>query len=557
MMARSHSRLRCVFEGDHLVVWLESAGETSTGLTYQVWDGLAKWLPRIVPRLAKEVREGCVEFTWSVRMDAFNPERSIEPDMAATAETVSTLIDFEVDVAGRKVSMFLPATFLDNFYHPHNIAERAILGLLIEAVSRLLGRAIDKNEVLSQVMHTDKAREIHLFMATTFIDYVQDSLPNAPITINDLDDAASRTGIAWMDQQPEPPKTIHGKTECVSELHDAVDRIWTRIRDELRDLDRVSTMGILCINIEAIRSKESHWAKSVPAIFALHENRDDTELTIKRMRQLFTGSATASRFLLEMALCECPLTGGREPARFDVSRMLTLVALMNEIAGWSDAISVGVMPPHIHTTATGIYLVDATFQTDVVDAFGTDFLRSEFSQAARRYELLFQATRGEGTEEKPLDAGFEDAWSQEYGFTIRQAIEFVIAIEDLGIEQRHAVLKLSREHLEEIARSLSEASSAEAMVREFTLVTRKQWNAENLAPQEYAPWRFRRKLSRVYRPILQVDESAGSLCLVAPAALQESLAYRVNAAFEANFPAEFFRSRCSVSSVIPLSRARG
>ena len=84
----------------------------------------------------------------------------------------------------------------------------------------------------------------------------------------------------------------------------------------------------------------------------------------------------------------------------------------------------------------------------------------------------------------------------------------------------------------------------EAAIAAFSLVPRVQWDRspDGFLPNAWHPWRFRRQLSLVSRPIVQLNDNEDPDLLVAPAMVVHSLLKFVTDVCRGRLDSAFFRS---------------
>ena len=64
-----------------------------------------------------------------------------------------------------------------------------------------------------------------------------------------------------------------------------------------------------------------------------------------------------------------------------------------------------------------------------------------------------------------------------------------------------------------------------------------------MSPLDWYPWSFRRKLSLMSRPLVELDSSEDPLIMVSPSAIRESFGYLMSNSYDATFEERFFDSR--------------
>src|SRR3546814_11244252 len=72
----------------------------------------------------------------------------------------------------------------------------------------------------------------------------------------------------------------------------------------------------------------------------------------------------------------------------------------------------------------------------------------------------------------------------------------------------------------------------------LTLVTRPHWRdiPEGFDAKDIHPWRFRRRLSMLRRPLLQIDEGADPTIIVSPGMIRDGFLYIMSNLYRGDFP---------------------
>jgi hypothetical protein len=166
--------------------------------------------------------------------------------------------------------------------------------------------------------------------------------------------------------------------------------------------------------------------------------------------------------------------------------------------------------------------------------------------AAESYAKLYE-TR---TAARPVDDFFSrrflDAWDAEFGVALNGMLAFVERLEDAGLEPSHAVLEMPRSAL---AAVLSEAAGvsaqdAHASLDLITLSPRPEWRsvANQFMDKDWYPWRFRRRLCVLRRPLIQMDSAPDPIVAFAPGLVRESVRAMVGSFHRGEIPSSQARS---------------
>lgn len=248
-----------------------------------------------------------------------------------------------------------------------------------------------------------------------------------------------------------------------------------------------------------------------------------------------------SQIIAELAICEAPLTGGIQPGEIDFTRMMNLVNAIAQFGGWSDAIHLDAMPPSLAITALGDVQADNQFRSDILMPFSRKQSEHRLADSVSRFAEYYEPQQIDDSP-STLDQRFEDAWEEELRVRLDDIRKFMDRIEDIGIANEKAVLLITKSELLEACKT--EADVTERILEAFTFKPRTTWSMtpDGYDPKDVQLWRYRRQLSAIRRPILQIDERVNPSFFVAPGFIRQCVAYVVGNYFEGTFPGRHFRT---------------
>ncbi len=309
---------------------------------------------------------------------------------------------------------------------------------------------------------------------------------------------------------------------------------------------------MLLLNLESIRENRQHWERTVRANIALHYNIEDVFEVTTRQIGKFSAASLGSRILIEMAICTCSLDEEEVPDELEISTLLGSVLLLFHLGAWSDAIRSNLFPPQVHISAFGQVMLNYDFEKTVMTPYQTMFGWEQRTAEAKRYEKLYENYNDARPFDEIFPASYLEAWNEEYHVSASDMRRMFDALENLGISQKEAVFAMNRSGL--IAYLLGTVHGlkdieVEKCLKKISLTSRSKWDQSkkmlpvHIEPQDWYPWNFRRKLSLVSRPLVELDSSEDPLLLVSPSALRESFGYLLSNSFDAVFEERHFESR--------------
>ena len=590
-----------VVESNDLVVWVfasRSHAPAARDTLYRTWDAILTWLDRLVPFLGRLVtvqRQSTSEqrgrridhaspFVRRFRLQLEDEEGWASDSLPAVPKPAARpWVSPAADATDDEIIIHLPVGFQALLNQPANAGERALLeeiALDIVVSWSEVAPADDASgqehiraavvDAVAECMGGPDAREMHVWHTTHPLDLI-DSSDLGPPRFVQPEDAASwqlglgaRLGVKGDNEAPpdeaavERPRgsvVVDGAPESVQFLRRLVDLIWDELRSRLQALDRSTLIEMLARNVEAVFKDRVHWRRTARAITALHRTEDVAAISMRReSERAVTG--TASRVVMEMALCASPSSGGRQPSLIDVDWLVAGVALLLDAAADADAIRGGLAAPRVVVAPNGRVHTDREELEALVRRYGRDTHASEFRAAADAYDDLF---RGEDEEITPSatadnagktssarwDDQFRLAYESEYGIPFDRVIDAFAELIDLAGESGRVVVSTRGTIAERLrARRGFSAGEVDAFFSAVALEPRARWDETpaGFTKRDWEPWRFRRRLSVSARPMIVLGRSAEATCIYGVAQLGASLSYVSEGIRSAWFPMEYFRS---------------
>jgi hypothetical protein len=124
---------------------------------------------------------------------------------------------------------------------------------------------------------------------------------------------------------------------------------------------------------------------------------------------------------------------------------------------------------------------------------------------------------------------FLDAWKAEFGITLEKTKEFIQDLEQKGLQQKMPIFELRRSVVTEMLASISNLSieTASLVLEEFIQIPRPEWRQAppKFDDRDWQPWRFRRRLSMMRRPLLQLGGTGDPMIVIAPGLVSEAFIF--------------------------------
>lgn len=528
-----------VCKGGSRAWWFELASPdgSDTG-SYERWRMLGTWCRRAAPLLEGAYGPSLGDGPVLWKCVFTHPQQLFDPsEPFGTAEDAERSITMEVDQVKRTVQLTISPQFDHALFNPVNVAESALVRALIRGTALLAGQQHSDQEILfSRIVPNERARQSHMMAARAFRDFIPMLGQQRAVNVSKYDDGNTRIGLGWKVRHPSEGNVILGKEPCRDYLNKLSRKLEDELCEHLRSLDRLDVICTLLLNYEIAAVSRENWHRTSAANLAFRA--DDEALALGPMRDHDFKLNTIfqnSRVLIEMALCECPLEGGRRFGEIDHTLLMTLASQIFQLGGWSDLIHWGLMAPQVAIRAVGDVHVDHSIIDRVMTRFGSKTSEVRYKGSARSYTKNLEMPSTTEQVRGVIEPEFLDAWRDEFGAELDEFRQFVDAVEDRGIDLQEPMSKLRRSELVALAKN---AADGEAIVSALSLLTRSAWRQvpAGYAERDIDSWRLRRRLSLLRRPILQVTDEADPQMLLAPGLLREALYFTMRNYYSASYP---------------------
>ncbi|MBR1231698.1 hypothetical protein [Bradyrhizobium sp. AUGA SZCCT0182] len=535
------------YESPSHVWWcdLDMADKSARPFAQDRMRMLQMWLCRGVPvmeRVLAGLPAGPLSLKCTFQGQPGNKE-GIGNRARLTFEDAKAAITPSIDHANATVTLTVGPRFEEALFHPENIAERALVECLLESFAALAGQDLSDPEryaLLGEIVPNVHARQAHVVLAARFRDFVRDSVWVAPVTIDEDDDAFLKLGLGWRLRKRAEGSNIVGKQACLSYLNPLVELLEDEICQELRQLDRRSVIGTVLLNHESAAADGDNWSRTAAAVLALHNDQVATRDTMTKREADRTTVFIASRILIEFAICECPLVGGRGMGKLDLSRLMAKIMMVHRLGGWSDAIRWDGMEPRLRITPLGDVHANFAFYDGILAPFARVASNLRVDDDVSSYAEGFEEVEAIPTDPNPWPAAFWQAWEEETGGTFDEMRKFLDIVEDNVLKTGRAIVSIKQSQLLGFFGGETAVSSlvARRIVENLTLASRSRWRAvpDGFDEKDRFPWRFRRRLSVLRRPLIQIDLSDDPTFVLAPGLVREAVVYMIGNYHRGDFP---------------------
>jgi hypothetical protein len=522
--------------------WADVPPGASRGMAYQRWQLVNVWLSRAAPVLDR-LPLGREPVLFVISFTGMQEERRQEPH-PIDYPTARSSLEIRLDRKTRIIQIIAGDIFDDAQFNIENIAERALVGAMVHGAAELAGVANPgkiEAELLPLIVRNDFARQGHMFTPRDFRDLVRPRMPGGIITISRDDDAFTRYNLGWSIRDRRLGAQIEGKAETTDFLGKLVQNLENEIIGEVRRYGRCALIEKLMLNHEAAMFERRRWERTASALIGLHGATAETFSAIRT--EMFRSNAVtqACRLLMEIAICEAPDEGDVAGA-LDLSLLLARMSLVFELGGWSDSIRWDIMKPELRVTPLGDIHGNFDWFEKVIEPHAVDTARARLDDSVASYGKNLEQPGVEARIENRIEPAFVEAWNEQFGASIDEVRSFVDSLENLGEQENESVLSKPRAQLEAITGTAVPLTPeiVRPILDQLVLRRRKDWREvpAGFAARDFHPWRYRRRLSAVRRPLLELGSGPDGEILFAPGMVRDAFVYIMHGFHEGEFPAD-------------------
>jgi hypothetical protein len=144
------------------------------------------------------------------------------------------------------------------------------------------------------------------------------------------------------------------------------------------------------------------------------------------------------------------------------------------------------------------------------------------------------------TDSSRIEDDFIAAFEEQFGAPIDLVRKFIDDIEDLGIKRDKPILTLKRSDVVAIGdgKDVTYADGIKRLLDVLTLKSRPHWRdvPDGYLEKDLFPWRFRRRLSVLRKPFIQLDEADDPTLMIAPGIFRDGFGYTFRNYYSGDFP---------------------
>lgn len=516
---------------------------------YLIWKCLLSWVVKLAYLLEETVEaKSNYIFNIEIELSGFGSKGIGDISDIKKPEEPKIVLN-----PGKIFRLCIPRGFLHYLYRSTNIGERLLIKSIVTSVAKNVeGFALSEQKIadlINKVVSNDDARFIHLFYAKRAKEYLAGIPLPEPRLVKGEDVVQSRYKMLSAVKGNKIGVKYQEKAKSRKYLNNCVDILWKNISDMLSKFDVKDCCKKLFENLDSLIRDEDRWKITANALSAVHTDRGvviDAAATRHFDRN---AAALTTRVAIEMAICTCKPESDRKFSNSDFDYLIANIYTLIKLAYLSDAIQYDVVKPGIEILPNGDLNIDDQFVNEIVIPYGMGHFEKTFTNFAENYSSYLSADKNGNQDniDVMLPSGFRKGFKAEYNIKIHQFIEIIVLLENRAAEKNEIVVSMNKDVIKKyLIKNEILPDLIESFLSHFSLPVRENWDEYDnkyFNQTDWYPWRFRRKLSLMSNPLIEVPLKGGKEYMYSAAMIYKTGTNIIDGMSKGHYPSEYFESQ--------------
>lgn len=551
------------------IIWvacfLRPEDDSKRDLVYKLWDCVKNWTAR-VGRVLCERNLSFDEVTVTLNFENLNKWVSVPTYNELVSKSIEEL---KVDVvkSNSSIGITIVEGFMRMFNMADNLAERKIVKSIVAGLNEISSWGVsidDCSDIVESVMRNNDARYFHIVRSQSIEQEIGLTGDGEPVFPSNEDIASAGLGIAHAMGSHSHDIELGDLNKSSEYLKKIVELLWERIEMKLSKCNRISVIRLCFAQLDEISLDELRWKISSRANFALHEDSNSVHDVINERRSNYAKASLGARLIVETSQYACKNDSASPISIITYGELLAEFTLLLEYASYRDAIAYGFMSPRILIHRNGELGFDRNDYLRFMNPYLTRRLNDMNERASRDYDKNFESTNDFENRNENCDAdlirSFNSAFVPEYGFDIKLMGNLINLLADFAIKYKSSCSVIEDAVMCRVfLRAGFNEKQRELFLDKFVLPIRDSWCSDLpdlCRDRDVFPWRFRRQLSLLMRPVIEISKNPRRWFISFPL-LENSFRHMVANMQHGYYPANFFASQEMRAYVGTVSGKRG
>jgi hypothetical protein len=509
---------RLVIEIYEMPIWIISKSKTprkNNHLKY-LCEGIAFWLYKMESYLRPIL--AILTFV-QFDIDAV-VEEHVESDLGFKKMDVHHEENiFKITINAPTIQISIPPQFLALVTRPDNVADKllmkSVLHGLVKYVEEEKGQIVMSEAAISAIIEDvlkPANAKMFLFPNPSSNIRLDDRSLTSLLYIHEADTSFLLDNlISFLPKGTAVPKFINEKKEKVKFCNLIVAGLITRIAAKIEEFEGSELLQrLIKINEKCIQVREFNEIL-IPARIACFSTLESEVFKLLEKNENRISTHQALRTLIEFVAAKPPARS-KWPNYDEIGELLALVDQLISWGSESDSIYFDLEDPKIGLLPSGRIGTEKSFQKDVLEPFAQSRATVDVSEYIEGWEKNYNRTSAK--EDSPKDFNqdeLDNAFQFEFGITLTKLTQITWVLIAKGFNEGNPCVTISEDSIYTLIQGqLNEVTKDEITIylNLHTLLKRENlgMKQQGFNWEEIYPWRHKRLLSYLRRPLVSVEE---------------------------------------------------
>lgn len=395
------------------------------------------------------------------------------------------------------------------FYGENNDAEIMIINKIVNVILDSYSHAIPDEEMFlnhCKKIVNSNGKVAHVLKTYDAIEHLLSTDDKKIYTLPKIQLTIEHNSIfRWRDSIDKDKK--YSRDESIKLLNDGVYNIAENIKKLLNKYDGTSLIKNFVHDNETLLRSKWRWRTTARAVIGLHGESEghSTALEVEGER---ARASVVLRALTEAAICESPIEGGKIADGYIIDELVGKMSALIDAGASSDAIYFNLAQENLTIHPNGSYSLGEENLQNLCAAYRRDAFYWIYNHASEQYKFVSYERIESDKPPKPTTIlEFERVFALEYNISIEDYTKIYLSICEMALNKNAVVVLFSKSDLiAECEKHNIANESIDTFLDVFSLKKRDSWYAgDGMAPRDIQPWRYGRKISVTFKPILQMN----------------------------------------------------
>lgn len=524
LMGDRNRIFRLLIETYKMPIWINNyhtPEKDEESLPKYLCEGVAFWLHKMKDSLTP-ILESLTFIQFEIEIVIDEKLNTIQEYDEAEQDIEKVAIEIKIDAP--KIKIFIPFEFMYLVRRSDNYADKLLMKAVLNGLVKYVDEAKDTilltdnfiNEIIEKVLQPSNAKMLLFSDASWNIRLDSRGLPPMRY-INEADISYILDNlVSYLPVGYNIPKQINGKQNKLNLCRDIVSALIKRISEKLESYDGEQLLKwLIKMNEKCLQLREFREIM-IPAKIACFSDFESEVEELLEKGENHVVINQSIRILIEFVAAKLPC-GSKWPNFDEVEELLALVYQLISWGTESDSIWKNLADPQMGLLPSGRIGTEKLLQKQVFTPYAFAKSTSKVFQYVENWGKNYgsKATTSATSIQKLQSEKLNDAFQAEFGISMQQLIQIIWVLVGEGYKNAKACMILEGKALSKLIREKTDNISekeVDVCISLLTLLTRENIGnyQDGFEHEEIYPWRHKRALSYLRRPLAKVVKEEGS-----------------------------------------------